>query len=130
MPSMGRAERDWLFQLPQLLSFQLGQKKGLGFFGDYIQSLPDYSDFEPFALELNMVCGLADFMQDKSVFPALEAMVPQFQADVILFSQPKKWGHWEVAVKILSVWGRHWKRHRLSWGILEIESERIHSKRR
>ena len=129
MPSMGRAERDWLCQLPQLLSFKLGQKKGLGFFGDYIQSLPDYSDFEPFALELNMVCGLADFMQDKSVFPALEAMVPQFQADVILFSQPKKWGHWEVGGKNFISVGPALEKNRLSWGILEIESERIHFKK-
>ena len=64
MPPIKQTERDWLFRLPQVLSFQLEQKKGMAFFGDFIQSLPDYSDFEPFALEINMVCGLADFMQD------------------------------------------------------------------
>ena len=129
MPSMGRSERDWLLQLPQVVSFQLGQKKGVGFFGNYIQSLPDYSDFEPFALELNMVCGLADFMQDKSVFPALEAMVPQFQTDIILFSQLKKWGHWQVGGKNFISVGPALEKNRLSWGILEIESETIQFKK-
>ena len=129
MPSMGRAERDWLFQLPQVLSFRLGPKKGVGFFGDYIQSLPDYSDFESFALELNMVCGLADFMQDKTVFPALEAMVPQFQTDIILFSQSRKWGHWQVGGKNFISVGPALEKNRLSWGILELESESIHFKK-
>ena len=129
MPSLGRGERDWLFQLPQVLSFQLGPKKGVGFFGDYIQTLPDYSDFEPFALELNMVCGLTDFMQDKTVFPALEAMVSQFQTDIILFSQPRKWGHWQVGGKDFISLGPALEKNRLAWGILEIESETIHFKK-
>ena len=95
MPPINQTERDWLFRLPQVLSFQLEQKKGMAFCGDFIQSLPDYSDFEPFALEINMVCGLADFMQDETVFPALEAMLPQFQCDIVLFSQIPKWRQWQ-----------------------------------
>ena len=45
-------------------------------------------------------------MQDETVFPALEAMIPQFQADIILFSQMKIWGSWHVGGKDLSVSGR------------------------
>ena len=98
MPNI-ETQRDWLLQLPQVLSFKLNTRKSMAFFGDYIQRLPDYSDFEPFALEMNMVCGLTNFMQDETVFPALEAMIPQFQIDIIIFSQPKKWGHWHIAGK-------------------------------
>ena len=76
MPPLEQKERDWLLRLPQVLSFQMRQKKGIAFFGDYIQSLPDYSDFEPFALEMNMVCGLTHFMQDETVWPARVAMIP------------------------------------------------------
>ena len=57
--------------LPQVQSFKLNSRTGMAFFGDFIQSFVGYSDFEPFALEMNMVCGLTHFMQDKTVFPAL-----------------------------------------------------------
>jgi uncharacterized protein (TIGR03905 family) len=126
MPPLNQTERDWLLRLPQVLSFQLEQKKGMAFFGDFIQSLPDYSDFEPFALEMNMVCGLADFMQDETVFPALEAMIPQFQIDIILFSQIKKWGHWRVGGKDFISVGSASDNDNLYWGILEIDFETIH----
>ena len=76
LPPLEQKERDWLLRLPQVLSFQIRQKKGMVFYGDYIQRLPDYSDFEPFALEMNMVCGLTNFMQDETVFPALASMIP------------------------------------------------------
>jgi uncharacterized protein (TIGR03905 family) len=71
-------ERDHLFQFPQVLAFQVGDKKGMAFYGRYLQELPGFSDFEPFALEINMVCNLTNFLQDESVFPALEAMVPGY----------------------------------------------------
>ena len=125
MPPINQTERDWLFRLPQVLSFQLEQKKGMAFFGDFIQSLPDYSDFEPFALEINMVCGLADFMQDKTVFPALEAMLPQIQTDIILFSQIAKWGHWQVADKNFISVGPASDNDKIYWGILEVDLETI-----
>ena len=110
--------RDWLLQLPQVLSFKLNGRTGMAFFGDYIQSLAGYSDFEPFALEMNMVCGLTNFMQDETVFPALEAMIPQFQADIIIFSQMRSWGHWQVAGKDFISVGAAGDESGLTWGLL------------
>ncbi len=128
MPPLEQKQRDWLLRLPQVLRFQMKQKKGIVFFGDYIQGLPDYSDFEPFALEMNMVCGLTDFMQDETVFPALEAMVPQFQADIIIFSQLKRWGHWHIAGKDFISLGPAMDAKGLSWGLLEVSDELIEFK--
>ena len=128
MPSLTLIERDWLCRLPQVLSFQLEQKKGMAFCGDFIQSLPDYSDFAPFALEINMVCGLADFMQDETVFPALEAMFPQFQTDIVIFSQIPKWGHWQVGGKNFISVGPASDNRKIYWGILESDLETIHFK--
>jgi uncharacterized protein (TIGR03905 family) len=121
-------DRDWLLRLPQVLSFQMQQKKGMVFFGDFIQGLPDYSDFEPFALEMNMVCGLTNFMQDETVFPALEAMIPQFQVDIIIFSQLQKWGHWHVAGKDFISLGPASDADGVSWGQLEVADEKIEFK--
>ncbi|MFZ0612017.1 MAG: TIGR03905 family TSCPD domain-containing protein [Desulfobacterales bacterium] len=98
-PPLDQKGRDWLIQLPQVLSFLVGNKDCLAFYGAFIQELPGYSDYEPYALEMNMVCGLTDFMRDESVFPALEAMTPQFRADVVLFGQRHMWGHWHVGGK-------------------------------
>ena len=125
MPPLEPKERDWLLRLPQVLSFQMMPKKGIVFFGNYIQSLPDYSDFEPFALEMNMVCGLTDFMQDETVFPALEAMIPQFSADIIIFGQLKKWGHWHIAGKDFISLGPASDEKGLYWGQLEVDTEKI-----
>ena len=98
----------------------------MAFCGDFIQSLPDYSDFEPFALEINMVCGLADFMQDETVFPALEAMLPQFKSDIVVFNQIPKWGHWQVGGKSFISVGPASDNDKLHWGILESDLETIH----
>ena len=57
-------------------------------------------------------------MQDGTVFPALEAMIPQFQADIILFSQMKTWGSWHVGGKdFISVGAA--AESGLTWGLLE-----------
>jgi len=128
MSPLEQKDRDWLLRLPQVLSFQMKQKKGIAFFGDYIQRLPDYSDFEPFALEMNMVCGLTNFMQDETVFPALEAMIPQFGVDIIIFSQLKKWGHWHIAGKDFISLGPASDANGLAWGQLEVDDEKIEFK--
>jgi len=128
MPPLEQKDRDWLLRLPQVLSFQMKQKKGIAFFGDYVQRLPDYSDFEPFALEINMVCGLTNFMQDETVFPALEAMIPQFQVDIIVFGQLKKWGHWHIAGKDFISLGPASDVNGLAWGQLEVIGEKIEFK--
>jgi len=128
MPNIEPRMRDWLLQLPQVLSFQMKQKKGVAFFGDYIQSFADYSDFEPFALEMNMVCGLTNFMQDETVFPALEAMIPQFRVDIIIFSQLKKWGHWHIAGKDFISLGPASDANGIAWGQLEVDDEKIEFK--
>jgi uncharacterized protein (TIGR03905 family) len=109
---------DWLIQLPQVSSFKLGSKNCMAFFGQYILNLPGFSDFEPFALEMNMVCGLTNFMQDNEVFPALEAMTPQFQTDVVIFSQTKQWGHWRIGDKHFVSVGPAADSNMVSWGML------------
>lgn len=114
-----RKIQDRLIQLPQVLTFKLGTKKSIAFFGDYILRLPGFSDFEPFALEMNMVCNLTDFMQNESVFPALEAMVPQFQGDIVIFSQIRQWGHWPVGGKDFFSVGPAVDQNGLNWGLLE-----------
>ncbi|MCG2778687.1 MAG: TIGR03905 family TSCPD domain-containing protein [Desulfobacterales bacterium] len=116
---LNQKERDYLVRLPQVLSFRLGEKKGMAFFGKYIRDLPDFSDFEPFALEMNMVCDLTQFLKDETVFPALEAMVPQFSAQVILFSQIRRWGRWQIGgIDFISI-GPALNDKGLAWGLLE-----------
>ncbi len=39
MPNIEPRMRDWLLQLPQVLSFKLNTRKSVAFFGDYIQRL-------------------------------------------------------------------------------------------
>jgi uncharacterized protein (TIGR03905 family) len=103
-PPLDQRDRDLLLGLPNVIAFRLGARRGVGFFGDYLQKLPGYSDFEPYALEMNMVCRLTQFMKDEAVFPALEAMAPQFQAGIVLFGQRGEWGHWQVGgVHFISV---------------------------
>lgn len=124
-PSMDQQTRDDLLQLPQAFTFYAGGKKGLAFFGDYIQVLPGYSDYEPYALEMNMVCGLTMFMQDEMVFPALEAMTPQFDADIILFSQSGTWGHWQVGGKHFISIGPLRQEGQLSYGLLHASAGKL-----
>jgi uncharacterized protein (TIGR03905 family) len=114
--------RQWSTQLPQVLTFHLGGKKCVAFFGGFIQKLPFYSDYEPYAVEMNMVCGLTDFMEDETVFPALEAMLPQFRSDVILFSQTRKWGHWHIGDKHFISVGPAAAEGLVAWGLLEFVS--------
>ncbi len=127
-PSMEQKERDYLFTLPQVLSFQVEDRGGIAFFGEYVQALPGYSDFDPFALEINMVCSMTQFFGDETVFPALEAMVPHFKAQIVLFSQPKKWGQWMVGdAHFISV-GPGTSGGELCWGLLEGNGDKIHFK--
>ena len=119
-------DKDYLESMAQVLSFQLGTKKGLVFYGGFIQGLPGYSDYEPFALEMNLVGNLTQFMADESVFPALEAMVPQFANGVVIFGQRKKWGHWQVGgVDFISV-GSAYEDGRLGWGLLTVADAHLH----
>lgn len=118
-------ERDLLIQLSHVVQFQLGGRKSVAFFGQYLQHLPGYSDFDPFALEINMVCGLTDFMRDEAVFPALEAMAPQFQADLVLFSQPRVWGQWRVGGKDFISVGPAWDGRQMAWGLLEAGTDAV-----
>ena len=96
----------------------MGSKKGRQFAGSFIQDLPGYSDFEPFALEMNLVGNLTRFMEDESVFPALEAMIPQVHCGIVILSGAKKWGHWSVGgVDFIGV-GSAYEDGRLNWGLL------------
>lgn len=125
-PPLEQKERDYLFLLPHVLSFQLEEKKGMAFFGEYIQRMPGFSDFDPFAVEVNMVCSLTQFFKDETVFPALEAMVPHFEAQIILFSQPKEWGRWQVGGANFIGVGPAATARGLNWGLLGGNGEKIH----
>ena len=118
-------DRDWITMLPQVLTFGLGSRKAVAFYGDYLQDLPGFSDFAAYGLEINMVCGLTDFMRDETVFPALEAMIPQFQADLVLFGQREDWGHWCIGEKEFVSVGRSEEGGKAKWGLLETTSEGI-----
>jgi uncharacterized protein (TIGR03905 family) len=96
LPPLSDRRRDWLLRLPQALRFRLGERKGVAFTGDFLQRFQGFSDFDPFALEMNMVFSMTCCMQDTSVFPALEAMTPQFEASIVVFAQGGGWGHWQV----------------------------------
>ncbi len=75
-----------------------------------------------------MVCDLTNFLQDETVFPALEAMMPQFQAQVVLFSQTKAWGHWTIGgIDFISV-GPAMRDNQLNWGLLQADDETINFK--
>lgn len=124
-PPLEQKERDFLLCLPQVMSFQIGKKRGLAFYGNYIQGLPGFSDFEPYALEINMVCGLTRFMQDEAVFPALEAMVPQFEAKVIIFGQACEWGHWRIGDTDFIGVGPAWNGSGPTFGLLQGTGKEI-----
>ncbi len=124
-PLLDMKSRDFLRQLPHLARFRLGPKTGIAFQGEYLQQLPGYSDFEPFAVEINMVCGMTAGMQDESVFPALAAMTPQFTADIIIFSQTRKWQHWHVGGKDFISVGPAVDDEKLCWGLLEWDNGRL-----
>jgi uncharacterized protein (TIGR03905 family) len=123
LPALKLKDQNRLIGLPHVLRFDLGSFKAVGFHGDYLQQLPGYSDYDPFALEINMVCGLTRFMQDEAVFPALEAMVPFFQADIVIFSKPCSWGHWRVGGKEFIGVGPAWNGEQPAWGLLEAGSD-------
>ena len=113
-------EKDFLLRLPQVISFDLGGRPAVVFYGEYIQDLEGFSDYDPYSLEMNMVCSLADFLADESVFPALEAMVPQFAARVVVFGQPGTWGIWNVGgVDFIGVGRVHDPEGGYSWAVLE-----------
>ena len=124
-PALKLKEQEQLIQLPQVLRFNLRNLKAVAFHGDYLQQLPGYSDYDPFALEINMVCGLTCFMQDEAVFPALESMTPQFQADIVLFSKPRSWGHWRVGGKEFIGVGSAWDGIQIAWGLLEAGTDGV-----
>ncbi|MGD9974349.1 MAG: TSCPD domain-containing protein [Desulfatirhabdiaceae bacterium] len=122
LPVISPKTRDWLLQFPQMQKFRLGEYTAIAFYGEYLQQLPGFSDYEPFALEMNMVCGLADFMRDETVFPALTAMIPQFQADIVIFGQVKKFGHWQVGGKDFISLGSAVEHDIPAWGLLEMDA--------
>jgi hypothetical protein len=52
-------------------------------------------------------------------------MVPQFQAQIVLFSQTKAWGHWTIgATDFISVGPAMGDNH-LAWGLLQARGEEI-----
>lgn len=75
-----------------------------------------------------MVCGLTDFMRDETVYPALEAMTPQFEADIVIFSQRKTWGAWRVGGKDFISVGAAGPESGAAWGLLTDNNGRAELK--
>lgn len=78
--------REYLCNTPHFLSFSMGGKRVVGFYGGYIQEIEGFSDFSRFSLELLMVSRLSDYLRSEEVYPALSSMAQQFEADVVLFA--------------------------------------------
>lgn len=111
--------------LPHVLSFRIGSRQGVGFAGEHLFEEPGFSDFALYALEMNMVCRLSGLLREESVFPALEAMTPQFAARVVCFADPGGWRHREVGgVDFVGV-GPLRDGDRLTWGLLEATEDDV-----
>ena len=72
-------------------AFPLGERRGVAFHGGFIQEFLGFSDFSLYAPEIIMICGLADYLRDESVFPALTTKTNHFTADLILFGHTGDW---------------------------------------
>lgn len=81
---------------PHFISFGIGKRRVVGFYGGFIQEQPGFSDFSRFSLELLMVCNLSDYLRKEEVFPALATMTDQFEADVVLFAHTGLFRHIKV----------------------------------
>jgi hypothetical protein len=55
-------------------------------------------------------------------------MIPQFSADLIVFGQLKKWGHWHIAGKDFISLGPGSDEKGLYWGQLEVAAEKVEFK--
>ena len=99
-----RTNRDRLLLNPLIRTFNLCDRHGVAFHGGFIQDLPGFSDFGPYAAEILAVCNLCDYLRDESVFPALEAMTKHFTANIVLFGQTGEWKHVRLGgVDLISV---------------------------
>jgi hypothetical protein len=92
-PTLRQINRDRLLLIPLIRTFNLGDRHGVVFHGGFIQDLPGFSDFGPYATEVLTVCNLSDYLRDESVVPALEAMTSQFSASIVIFGQTGEWKH-------------------------------------
>ncbi|MGA3116360.1 MAG: TIGR03905 family TSCPD domain-containing protein [Syntrophobacteraceae bacterium] len=96
--------RDRLLLNPLIRTFNLCDRHGVAFHGGFIQDLPGFSDFGPYAAEILAVCNLSDYLRDESVFPALESMMEHFTAGIVLFGQAGEWKHVRLGgVDLISV---------------------------
>jgi uncharacterized protein (TIGR03905 family) len=99
-----QTNRDRLLLNPLIRTFNLCDRHGVAFHGGFIQDLPGFSDFGPYAAEILAVCNLSDYLRDESVFPALEAMMKHFTASIVLFGQTGEWKHVRLGgVDLISV---------------------------
>lgn len=85
--------REQLLINPFLLAFQIGGRKAIGFYSGFIQEIEGFSDYSRYSLEILMVSNLSDYLRNDGVFPALEAMTEQFDADVVIFAHTCLWKH-------------------------------------
>lgn len=118
-------QTEWLEALPHALSFRMGGRTGFAFYGRYLQTLEGYSDFDPFALEINLICDLADFMDNADAYSALEAMIPQFSARIVVFGQKGQWGFWRIGEAFFVSVGDGRGNGGPAWGLLEARGSEI-----
>ncbi len=119
----GRGEG--LESLPQVAAVRVGGRLLVAFQGDYLVRLEGFSDYGPYALEMNMVCGLSGFLEREEVFPALAAMTERFACHAVAFAKPGRWLCQRVGrvdfVGVGPARGASGPR----WGILEQRGDRL-----
>jgi hypothetical protein len=94
--ALSQGKRDQLLINPLLLAFQIGGRQAIGFYGGFIQEIEGFSDYSRYSLEILMVSNLSDYLRNEGVFPALEAMIEQFHADVVIFAHTGLWKHIKI----------------------------------
>ncbi len=128
-------ERDWelarsggpegLARLPQVISFRLGKRRVVAFQGDYLTGLDGFSDYDPYALEMNMLCGLSGFLEREEVLPALATMTGQFTADAVVYGKPGRWEARRVGEVDFVAVGPVRGPEGVRWGLLEPAGEGV-----
>ena len=123
--SMKAGNRDRLLTLPLMCVFQVGAGRCLAFYDGFLQNLDGFSDYSPYSTELIMVSNLSDYLQDEEVFPAVEAMTPQFSVDAVLFAHTGRNKHVRLGTVDLVNVGALNKEGQRSYTVLEEENEKL-----
>lgn len=78
--------KEFLFQLPALLEFRLGQLRGMAFHGGTMEQIPGYSEYGKYGADINAIVYLSNYLMDEYVYPAFETLAKQFRANLYVFN--------------------------------------------